>query len=84
VAKPKSAKKKKKLTDADVFKAFGVGPKEKSLRAFIHGQRRINGRLYKAIDLIGDALKAGPGKRHDRLVAKALEIIDDPTTDYPD
>jgi hypothetical protein len=69
--------KKKKLTDADVFKAFGVGPKEKSLRAFISGQRRINGRLYKAIDLIGDALKAeraGQGRRHDTCVDLACKI----------
>jgi hypothetical protein len=73
----KKAAKKKALADADVFKAFGVGPKEKSLRAFISGQRRINGRLYKAIDLIGEALKAekaGRGKRHDDCVDRAREI----------
>ncbi len=73
----KKAAKKKALTDADVFKAFGVGSKEKSLRAFISGQRRINGRLYKAIDLIGEALKAekaGWGTRHDDCVDLACEI----------
>jgi hypothetical protein len=76
-AKGESQMAKKKLTDADVFKAFGVGPKEKSLRAFISGQRRINGRLYKAIDLIGDALKAeraGRGKKHDTCVDQACKI----------
>ena len=65
---------KKKLTDADVFKAFGVGAGDVCLREFIRGQRRINGRLYKAIDLIGEALKAGPGKKYDRLIAKANKI----------
>ena len=61
MAKRKTAKKKKELTDAAVFKAFGVGPKEKSLRAFISSQRKINGRLYKAIEAILDAFPQ-PGK----------------------
>jgi hypothetical protein len=65
---------KKTLTDADVFKAFGVGAGDVSLRKFISGQRKTNGRLYKAIDLIGQALKAGPGRKYDRLIAKANKI----------
>ena len=56
MAKKKATKKKKKFTDEDVFKIFGVGTGDKALRAFISGQRKINGRLYKAIDLIVDAL----------------------------
>jgi hypothetical protein len=68
--------KKKELTDADVFKAFGVGRDEVDLRKYIHGQRKINGKLYKAIDLIGEALKVGPGKKYDRLIATANKIND--------
>ena len=56
MATRKTANKEKALTDADVFKKFGVGPNQKSLRKFISGQRKINGRLYKAIELILDAL----------------------------
>jgi hypothetical protein len=58
----KKAKKKKKFTDEDVFEIFGVGKGDKALRAFISGQRKINGRLYKAIDLILDGLPRSKGK----------------------
>ena len=74
---------KKKLTDADVFKAFGIGEGNVSARKFIHGQRRVNGRLYKAIDLIGEALKVGPGKEYDRLIARANKINDGVPGDPP-
>ena len=58
----KKAKKKKKFTDEDVFKIFGVGTGDKALRAFISGQRKINGRLYRAIDLILEGLPRNTGK----------------------
>jgi hypothetical protein len=77
MATKKKAKKKTKFTDEDVFKIFGVGPGDKALRAFISGQRKINGRLYRAIDLIGDALKAdkvGKSKRHNDCVDLACKI----------
>ena len=44
-AKKKAAKKEKELTNADVFAAFKVCEENRSLRAFIRGQRKINGRL---------------------------------------
>jgi hypothetical protein len=65
----------RKLTDAEVFKAFGVGTGNVSARKFIHGQRRVNGRLYKAIYLIGEALEKGPeAKEYKKLIAKANKI----------
>jgi len=76
-AKKKAANKDKELTDEEVFEIFGVGVGEVSLRKFISGQRKINGRLYKAIDLIGDGLKAardGKGKRHDDCIDRACKI----------
>jgi hypothetical protein len=39
-----------------VFAAFGIGAGEVGLRRFISGQRKINGRLYAAIELILDSL----------------------------
>ena len=75
-AKKKTAKKEKELTDEDVFKKFKVGEGDQSLRAFISGQRKINGRLYRSIELIGKALQAGPGKAHDGCVATACAIND--------
>jgi hypothetical protein len=58
------SKKKDSWTKAErvVFKAFGIGEGEVSLRRFIRGQRRINKRLYQAIDLILDALPKQTGK----------------------
>jgi len=46
-------------TDAEkqVFEELGVGEGEVSLRKLIRGQRRINGKLYDAIDLIIAHLK---------------------------
>jgi hypothetical protein len=83
-AKKKAAKKKEKeLTDEDVFAAFKVGEGDQSLRAFISGQRKINGRLYRSIELIGKALQAGPGKRHNSCVAIACEINDKVPGDPP-
>jgi hypothetical protein len=73
----KKAKKKKRYTDEDVFRIFEIGKGDKALRAFISGQRKINGRLYKAIDLIGDALKAdraGKSKRHNSCVDRACKL----------
>ncbi len=51
-------KTKKKLTDEEVFEIFGVGTETANipLRKFISGQRKINGRLYEAIELILEAL----------------------------
>lgn len=39
-----------------VFAAFGIGEGEVGLRRFISGQRKINGKLYAAIDLILQSL----------------------------
>ena len=61
--------KYKKLTPAQrkreeekIFKKFGVGKGDHSLRALIRGQRKINGRLYAAIDAILDSLATRPGE----------------------
>ena len=43
--------------EKQVFKELGVGEGEVSLRKLIRGQRRINGKLYDAIDLIIAHLK---------------------------
>ena len=75
-AKKKAAKKEKELTDEDVFAFFKVCEENRSLKAFIRGQRKINGRLYRSIELIGKALQAGPGKTHDGCVATACAIND--------
>jgi hypothetical protein len=50
---------KTRFTNEDVFTIFGVGKGDQALRKFIRGQRKINGRLYKAIDLILEHLKKG-------------------------
>ncbi len=44
------------FTDEEIFSIFGVGTETGSLplRKFISGQRKINGRLYKAIEKILD------------------------------
>ena len=49
-------KKKTGLTEKEVFAAFGIGPGEGSLRKLIRGQRKINGKLYEAIELILESL----------------------------
>lgn len=54
--------KTKHKTEAQVFAEFGVGKGDVALRKFIRGQRKINGRLYTAIDLILDALPTGKSK----------------------
>ena len=48
-----------KWTDEEqqVFDELGIGEGEVSLRKLIRGQRRINGKLYDAIDLIIAHLK---------------------------
>jgi len=73
------SKKKDSWTKAEraVFKAFGIGEGEVSLRRFIRGQRRINKKLYTAIDLILDALPEQAGKlptAADRKLARAKKI----------
>ena len=73
------SKKKDSWTKAEraVFKAFGIGEGEVSLRRFIRGQRRINKKLYTAIDLILDALTEQAGKlptAADRKLARAKKI----------
>jgi hypothetical protein len=77
--KKKAAKKAKELTDADVFKIFRVCEENRSLRAFISGQRKVNGRLYLAIDKIGESLKAaraGNEKKHNNCLDEACAIND--------
>ena len=63
--------------EKQVFKELGIGEGEVTLRKFIRGQRQINGRLYKAIDLIGEGLKAdrkGQSKKHNDCVERACKI----------
>jgi hypothetical protein len=48
---------KKRHTDEDVFKLLGVRTGDEALRKLISGQRKINGRLYKSIELILEHLK---------------------------
>jgi hypothetical protein len=67
MAKKKAAKKKAasksggkaKWTaeETKVFKELGVGERQMTLRKLIRGQRRINGKLYDAVDLIVKHLK---------------------------
>lgn len=51
--------KKKEKSDRKVFKEFGLGPDQKTLRALVSSQRKINGRLYKSIEAILDAFPKG-------------------------
>ena len=67
-AKTKAALKKE---EEAVFAAFGIGEGEVSLRELIRGQRKINGRLYKAIDLILESLKKQSGKAPDPALVEA-------------
>jgi hypothetical protein len=73
------SKKKDSWTKAErvVFKAFGIGEGEVSLRRFIRGQRGINKKLYTAIDLIVDALikqNAKTSTTADKKLARAKVI----------
>ena len=54
--------KKKKKSEAQVFAEFGVGTGDVALRRLIRGQRKINGKLYEAIELILDALPTAKSK----------------------
>ena len=74
-----ATKKKKGWTKEEkaVFAAFGIGNGEVGLRELIRGQRKINGRLYTAIELILDSLPKQTGKLPtpaDRKLAKAKKI----------
>ena len=55
-----------------VFAAFGIGEGEVSLRRFISGQRKINGRLYTAIELILDSLPKGKTANPSLATAKKI------------
>jgi hypothetical protein len=63
------------FTDEEIFEHFGVGTETSSLplRKFISGQRKINGKLYVAIDKILDSLTKGRGPI-DASLAEALRI----------
>jgi len=50
----------KEQTDDEVFADFFLAPEQQTLRELISAQRKINGRLYKSIELILDALPKGP------------------------
>jgi hypothetical protein len=90
-AKAKQFKMPKKnewtAKEKQVFKELGIGEGEVTLRKLISGQRKINGRLYKAIDLIGEGLKAdrkGDSKKHNDCVDRACKINDEiPGTEPP-
>ena len=64
MAKKKRARKKNGWTkdEQSVFEELGIGEGEVGLRRLIRGQRRINGRLYEAIELIIDSLPKKPGQ----------------------
>ncbi len=71
----------KHKTEAQVFAEFGIGTgdADAALRKLIHGQRAINGKLYKAIDLILDALcneksKTAMSKSKSKKLAKAKKF----------
>lgn len=66
------------FTDEEIFDHFGVGTETTSLplRKFISGQRKINGKLYMAIDKILDYLARGGGAR-DPALAEALRLSDE-------
>jgi len=70
----------KEKTDQQVFKEFGLGADQKTLRALVSSQRKINGRLYKSIEAILDALPKGPTQSSLTMdfeaLAKAKEIND--------
>ena len=53
-----------------VFAAFGVGKNDLAMRRLIRGQRKINGRFYKAIDNILESLKS-PSQGPNDLLTKA-------------
>jgi hypothetical protein len=87
-AKKKSPKKEKPWTPQEkaVFRQLGVGEGEVSLRRLIRGQRRINGKLYDAIDLILAHLKnqAKDSKAATPELKKAEELNDlVPSADPP-
>jgi len=58
-----------------VFAAFGVSKGDLPLRRFIRGQRRINAKLYVALDLVVAFLKSSGTVADDNL-KKAEEIND--------
>jgi hypothetical protein len=77
VAKRKAAKSKtadKEPTDQEIFDLFGVGTETAShpLRKFISGQRRINGKLYIAIEKIVDSLEKKNGMDDDLQAARDI------------
>ncbi len=57
-----------------VFAAFGIGEGEVSLRDLIRGQRKINGKLYRAIGLILESLKKQSGKASDPALDEAEKL----------
>jgi hypothetical protein len=66
------------FTDQEIFDIFGIGTETASfpLRKFISGQRKINGKLYLAIDKILDYLTNGQDPIDEDL-AEALRINDE-------
>ena len=56
----------KEKTDQQVFKEFkllGPGADKKTLRDLVSSQRKVNGKLYKSIEAILDALPKPPPKK---------------------
>jgi hypothetical protein len=53
----------KEKTDQQVFKEFDLlGPEKRTLRRLVSSQRKVNGKLYKSIEAILDALPKAPKK----------------------
>lgn len=46
-----------KKTDEDAFAELKIGEGDQSLRLLVHGQRMINGSLYRSIEAILNHLK---------------------------
>jgi hypothetical protein len=67
----KKTKAQLKKEEEAVFAELGIGEGEVSLRKLILGQRKINGKLFRAIDLILDSLNAQSGKATDPALVEA-------------
>src|SRR5204863_6956054 len=58
-----------------IFEEFGIGEGEVSLRRLIRGQRKINGRLYRAIALMLEAFDANKGNEKMKLSSSAEKLM---------
>lgn len=69
-----------------VFKELGIGEGDLAMRLLIRGQRRINGKLYDALDLVVKHLKAQPAgqsKAGSSALKEAEKLVDAIPADDP-